>query len=494
MIAARIGMLSSVAMTRGLVVVLLVASTAAAAPTRRVIEDVPAQPTSAAVSNVLYLERCRGGCVITKGSGTDAKNNTSSIPAQTTSMVSEYISAGGVPGAASDEEWNAVLACVRDVYSPYQVTVTDQKPTEGTYHMAIVAGVPTEVGLGNDILGIAPLSADCKPIDNAISFSFANHHSRNDAQRVFNLCWTVAQESAHAFGLDHTFEFQDGTSTCSDPMTYRTDCGGQRFFRNFRAKCGENTERSCRCGPFQNSHQKLVEVFGAATANTAAPTITLSLPQPNVAIGAVAGAQGGSSRGVAHVDLYLNGSKWSEVKGAPYGANGQPPNASYTIPIPSNVPAPSKYDVFARACDDLGMCSDSPVVPSFKGSPNGCASNSDCADEQSCTDGYCRWPAAAAAIGEECNYAQFCLSNVCTGTSDLTICTRSCTTLQDDCPDGLVCVASSGTDGVCFVEDTGGCCSIGSEERAGSRPWLYVGFSVLMLAVITRRRRFGKTA
>ena len=53
-------MLSSVAMIRGLVVVLLVASTATAAPTRRVIEDVPAQPTSAAVSNVLYLERCRG--------------------------------------------------------------------------------------------------------------------------------------------------------------------------------------------------------------------------------------------------------------------------------------------------------------------------------------------------------------------------------------------------------------------------------------------------
>jgi hypothetical protein len=491
MIVPRIVVLSSVQMLRGLLLVLVVAGTAYAAPARRVIVEAPAQPEGAAISNVLYLERCRGGCVITKGSGTDARNNSSSIPANPTSTLSEFVGAGGVPGPASDEEWNAVVQCVREVYSPYQVTITDQRPTEGAYHMAILAGLPTEAGLGNDILGISPLSSDCSPLDNAISFSFANHHSRNDGQRVFNLCWTVAQESAHAFGLDHTFSFADGSSSCSDPMTYRTDCGGQRFFRNFRAKCGETQERACRCGPFQNSHQKLVDVFGAGTATTGPPAITLTLPLPDVPIAAVAAAQAGSPRGVAHVDLYLNGSKWAEVKGAPYGVNGQPEMASYTIPIPANVPGPSKYDVFARACDDLGNCTDSNVVASFKGSAAGCTSNDECADEQTCDAGYCRWPAASGDLGEECSYAQYCLSNVCTGTSDLSICTRSCTTQQDDCPDGLVCVANSGTDGVCFVEDTGGCCNAGHE---GSRPWFYVGFSVVLFAVINRRRRPGKTA
>ncbi|MGE0399534.1 MAG: hypothetical protein AB7T06_22660, partial [Kofleriaceae bacterium] len=479
-------------MLRSLVLVLLVASTAHAEPKRRVIVDAPAQAADAAISNVLYLERCAGGCVITKGSGTDARNNSSSIPAGPTSTLSEFVGASGVAGAASDEEWNAVVECVREVYSPYQVTVTDQRPAQGAYHMAILAGLPSEVGLGNDILGISPLASDCSPIDNAISFSFANHHSRADPQRVYTLCWTVAQESAHAFGLDHTFEFADGTSTCSDPMTYRSDCGGQRFFRNFRAKCGENQVRACRCGQFQNSHEKLVEVFGAATATTPAPAINLTLPQANVALSAVGAAQAGSKRGVARVDLYLNGSKWSEVPGASYGVNGQPPMASYTIPIPTNVPGPSKYDVFARACDDIGNCTDSNVVPSFKGDAAGCASSEDCADEQTCEDGYCRWPAASGAIGDECNYAQFCVSNVCAGTTDLTICTRGCTTLDDDCPNGLVCVANGGTDGVCFVEDTGGCCNVGRAD--GSRPWVYVGFSVLLFAVITRRSRRGKTA
>lgn len=491
--AARV--LSSQQMRSGLVLVLVVAGTGtlagtvSAAPQRRVIVEAPAQPAGF-TSNTLYLERCRGGCTITKGAGTDARNNSSSIPANATSTLSEYISAAGVPGAASDDEWNAVLACVRDVYSPYQVFVTDQRPTEGTYHMAIVAGVPSQVGLGDDILGIAPLSSDCSPIDNAISFSFANHHARQDPQRVFNVCWTVAQESAHAFGLDHTFEFLDGTSTCSDPMTYRTDCGGQRFFRNFRARCGENQPRDCRCGPFQNSHAKLVEVFGAATARTEAPTVSLTLPQNDVALGAVAGGTAGSQRGVAHVDLFLNGSKWAEVKGAPYGVNGQPLAATFAIPVPSSVPGPSKYDVVARACDDIGNCTDSIVVPSFKGSAAGCTTDSDCADEQTCDQGYCRWPAASGALGDECTYSQFCLSNLCTGTSDLTICTRTCTTLQDDCPSGLHCVANGGTDGVCFVEDSGGCCS----ATDGPGPWLYVGFSVVLLPVITRRRRGRNTA
>lgn len=479
-------MLSSMAMFRGLVLVLLFMEAAMAAPMRRVIVEAPAQAESAAISNVLYLERCRGGCVITKGSANDARTNTSTIPANATSMVSEFVSASGIPGESSDAEWDAVLQCVREVYSPYQVNVTDQRPTDGSFHMAVVAGNPSEVGLGNDILGIAPLAGDCSPIDNAISFSFANHHSRADEQRVFTLCWTVAQESAHAFGLDHTFSFADGTSTCSDPMTYRTDCGGQRFFRNFRAKCGENQERACRCGPFQNSHQKLVDVFGAATASTPAPEVTLTLPQPDVALVAVAAAQAGSRRGVARADLYLNGSKWSEVKGARFGVLGQPLMAPYTLQVPADVPGPSKYDVFVRACDDIGNCTDSNVVPSYKGDAAGCTSEGDCADEQSCDNGYCRWPAASGQLGDECTYPQFCASNVCTGTEDLTICTRSCTTLADDCPMGLVCIANGGTDGVCFVEDMGGCCSVGG---GGQRPEAYVGFSVVLFAVITRRRR-----
>ena len=35
-----------------------------------------------------------------------------------------------------------------------------------------------------------------------------------------NICWTAAQETAHALGLDHEYVFADGTSACSDPMKF----------------------------------------------------------------------------------------------------------------------------------------------------------------------------------------------------------------------------------------------------------------------------------
>ena len=85
-----------------------------------------------------------------------------------------------------------------------------------------------------------------------------------------NICWTAAQETAHALGLDHEYVFSDGTSACNDPMTYRMDCGGQKFFRNKAAQCGEVGVRTCRCGGSQNSHVKIRGVFGDGTSLIAA--------------------------------------------------------------------------------------------------------------------------------------------------------------------------------------------------------------------------------
>src|SRR5207237_9124223 len=133
----------------------------------------------------------------------------------------------------------------------------------------VIAGQPGDIGQANDVLGIAPLASDCSPQDNVISFTFANHHSPTD--HALSICWTAAQESAHAFGLDHEFSFPggigggpalptggqsmagDGVSACDDPMTYSTLCGGQKVFRNQTAKCGEYASRACTCTPTQNS-------------------------------------------------------------------------------------------------------------------------------------------------------------------------------------------------------------------------------------------------
>ena len=76
--------------------------------------------------------------------------------------------------------------------------------------------------------------------------------------------------NAHAYGLDHGYcrqrQLAVNHSACNDPMTYRNDCGGEKFFRNENANCGETANRGC-----VRRHAELalsLSVFGAGTPIT----------------------------------------------------------------------------------------------------------------------------------------------------------------------------------------------------------------------------------
>src|SRR5688500_18412881 len=209
-------------------VALLFAQTAATASIafaepRRIAVDTPVEAFttkhSGAAAPYLYLNRCSGGCTINGAAMNDASADMTTIPTAGTYTVAEFATGTGDTGALADADWAGVVKCMQEVYSPYGIMVTDQEPPAGMYNMAVIAGKPQNIGLGADILGISPLANDCSPQGNVISFSFANHHGPD--ARVENICWTASQESAHAYGLDHEFEFSDGTSACNDPMTYR---------------------------------------------------------------------------------------------------------------------------------------------------------------------------------------------------------------------------------------------------------------------------------
>lgn len=465
--------------------VLLVTGSAAAAPGRRITVDVPAQPqASGPLSHTIVLDRCRGGCEVNKNGSNNATEMASTIPQGNGPFnLREFATTEGKTGADADPEWTALLTCVREVYSAYDITVTDERPTNATYHLALVAGAPSDIGLPNDILGIAPLAGDCSPQDNVISFSFANAHG--GADRISNLCWTVAQESAHAFGLDHEYEFVDGTSTCTDPMTYRNDCGGQRFFRNKAAQCGEFSTRACKCATTQNSHAKLLALFGAGDTLIAPPTAAITFPQPNApTLGAVVGAQAGSQRGVAKVDLLINGFSWTTVPGLPAGPTGQANPGAYNLNVPANLPK-SIVDIVVRASDDLGAYTDSPPITVTNGMP--CETASTCAAHQKCDAGRCLWDAPVGDVGDECTYAQFCKSNMCVETSSGKYCSEACTpdTNPTTCPDDLVCATASPGQGLCVPADSGGCCSTGSTGGTGAASG---GLALLVAGWITRRR------
>ncbi len=468
---------------------LLVARTAGAEP-RRVVVDTPPEAfarTQAAAAPYLYLNRCSGGCPITGATMNDASSQASSIPVPGSYVVTEFANAANEIGAAADAEWNAIVTCLKEVYSPYGLVVSDEPPPPGTsFNEAIIAGQPQDIGLGGDILGIAPLANDCSAVDNVISFSFANHHLPNE--RVLNVCWTAAQESAHAYGLDHEFKFSDGTSACSDPMTYRVDCGGQKFFRNKRATCGETVERECKCTSTQNSHQHLLSLFGAGTPLTPAPEASIIYPTNGAAVtpGWVAHVSAGSQRGVAKVELYLNDSRWMVLPGAGFGPRGQDIPSDYTFYLPASVPD-GIIDLQAKAYDDLGLGVASLPITVTKGAP--CTSDDACADHQTCDEGRCRFAAPTGELGDSCSYGQFCRSWTCLGSEGDQRCTQECLTDEPtSCPMGFSCeqTADQSTAGFCWPEDTGGgCCSAGHDRDA---LWLHGGLALLVLGSLRRRR------
>jgi MYXO-CTERM domain-containing protein len=431
----------------------------------------------AQAATTLYLNRCRGGCTIKKGGLSDARTLTSEIPngPGPDFVMSEY--------AWGDGDWDSFMLCMREVYSPYGVTVTDTLPAPGiAFNEGVIAGSPGELGLAG-FGGIAPITSDCSPYSYVISFTFANIYGAGNSLEI---CSVAAQETGHAFGLDHSYEYPDHRSACTDPMSYRGDCGGQRFFRNEAATCGEFQPRNCRCGPTQNTHLKLLNVLGPATPITRAPTISVTTPAPNaqIANGAAVAAIAGAQRGVKTVELYLNGYKWAQVAGAAFGPAGQPESA-YSIPLPADVPD-GVIDILVRAKDDIGIFTDAPIVTVTKGAP--CTSADACAAGQLCEAGKCYWEPASGELGEQCTFEQFCLSGLCTGTASDTRCTQSCIpNSMGTCPDQFVCLPNNDNNGICWPQDlvdTGCACS--SSSGAATQTAL-LAFALLL--VVRRRRR-----
>jgi MYXO-CTERM domain-containing protein len=304
--------------------------------------------------------------------------------------------------------------------------------------------------------------------------------------RVYNICWTAAQESAHNYGLDHAFQYSDGQSACNDPMTYRTDCGGEKFFRNKGALCGENTVRACICPGNQDSHQKLLTLFGPGTVITPPPTVSIVLPAPGavIASGAAVQAKSYSQRGVARVELWLNNHKWAEAKGAAFGSQGQP-ETTYALTLPNNVPN-SVIDIVTKSYDDLEEETDSATVTVTKVAP--CATADTCLKGQKCEAGKCFWDPPTGAIGVSCTYNEFCIDGLCAGPDTQQICTKNCILGSTDaCPMGFDCVATADTMGICLPPDSGGCCSV--DHESSHAIWVHAGLGALVIGLVLRRRR-----
>jgi MYXO-CTERM domain-containing protein len=458
--------------------------------------ELPDRPAGAITSGKIFLNLCPGGCTVRPGMD-DATTDTSSLVTQVKNLP-EYT------GFAAGE-WAQVLQCVKEVYSPYAVVVTDQRPpSTDSYAEIMIGGSPQDIGLPMGVGGVASIVPGCGANPKGVSFAFTSainvFAAEAGGSRVHGLCWIIAQETAHNFiGGGHAYEFiEDGRSACNDPMTYRADCGGQKFFRNKVAREGDfapcgmpdgQSNNPCLCGGQRNAHQKMVEVFGAGQTTIAPPTVNINFPAPGAALGATVTGLAGSKRGVERVEMYLNGWKWDTKPGAAFARTGQANPSSYQFAVPGNLPN-STYDIVLKAYDDLGANTSSAMVTVNKGGP--CANAESCAKGQKCENGRCFWEQPTAEIGADCTYNEFCTSLMCQGTAEQQICTQKCIPgTTDSCPSesGLECRETGPGMGICFIpEDSGGCCSVGHDSNA----WIPGAFGALVFGAIVLRPRRRK--
>jgi len=244
----------------------------------------------------VYLNRCANGCTVTPGSNSSLSDRSSIIGGTRQLSAWEH----------GDETWNEFVGCVQGIFEPFGVVVTDVEPS-GAHHEVMIAGTPQQLGMGNGILGVSP--ATCGIINNSLTFVFANVSSS-----VPDLCWAAAQEPAHSWGLDHQM-------LCEDPMTYLTaPCGTSKYaFQNTNAPCGEDQNRSCRCGgSTQNSYNRVAQIFGVDGGDPPEMAIIRPTPDQKVRPNFPIEVQVTDVSPIGPVEIYVNGTLHAMSEFAPY--------------------------------------------------------------------------------------------------------------------------------------------------------------------------------
>ena len=210
-------------------------------------DDAQNKSTAASLQKqLIYLNR--RGVVLTPGSN-DSRSNQSSLIKETVSIPA---------WKTSVSDWNEVVTCVKDMFLPFNVEITDNDPGDVSHVESVIGGLGANLGEPKSSLGLAPFNSTCDVIPNAIVFTFVESFESVTPRHV---CEITVQEIAHAFGLDHQM-------LCTDPMSY-LECDEPKMFQDEFSSCGEREERSCKVDGFydcgrtvQNSYQELSQKIG----------------------------------------------------------------------------------------------------------------------------------------------------------------------------------------------------------------------------------------
>lgn len=412
-------------------------------------------PAAAPSSRIIFVHKCPlAGCVIKPGTN-DSRTDTSSIAAAQVS-ISRF--------KQTDAVWNKMMDCVRATYAPFDITVTDVDPGPNVPHYENIVGGSSGSELDPEFAGAGGVSPfTCAEIPNSISFTFDVYGADPD-----QLCWTVAQETAHSFGLEHEYN-------ANDPMTYLGGGPSMKRFQATESPCGTFQSVPCVCTQkaTQSSYKHIVAMFGPGAATP--PTITIKSPtsgkqvQPRFVVRVTAT----DDVAVDHVELFIDDQD-TGVKAM------TPP---YLLVAPEGV-SDGPHTVEARAIDVQGVPA-SATVDVDMGPP--CTASSGCTGDDVCVMGTCvPGPDVPGGLGDSCTASTECLAGQCIGDSTGSKqCVESCDLgVSGACPSDFSCIAA-GAGGVCWYAGAAGCCSAGTDPTGP----VLLGASVFGLVLLRRRRR-----
>jgi len=418
-------------------------------------------PAPSDVSHIIYLNNCQpSGCTLHSGFD-DSTTDTSSIP-NGTSVVSAY--------SGTADQWNQIVQCVQQTYAPFNVQIVTTRPAAGTnFHEAIVAGHAADVGEPQGVLGVSPFS--CGYISNSISFSFANEEPTN----IYDICWTVSQETAHSWGLDHKFDDRD-------PMTYLSTGPSWKQYQNQAGSCGEYSARTCKCtydvtgSAQENAYALILATFGSNTPDTTPPTVSITSPSDGASVQPGFGitANATDDIGVAKVELRIDGTLVGQaLTSTPYAWN-----------------APSNLSMGAHSVEVTAYDLSNNTAKATVNVVYGQACTNSCPDPtQVCVSGHCvAGPGNPGGLGTTCMTNSDCSSNQCADDGQgHKYCVENCDPTMNSCPSGFGCVAEGGTAGVCWPGANNGGGSGGCNSDGGHGTLLMgIGFA---LFVLVRRRK-----